>query len=407
MGSRLSEAFGEVDLGLNEVEAKTQEVARRFAQDHLRPVGRELDRLSPQEVIAEDSGLWKVFDLYHELGLDLRDVATESTPLELARLSYLINEELGWGDCGLGWSLYASGFAQAMIGQAQREDLLEEFCVNRNLISMWSITEPNHGSNMLDFTHTQSPMEEGGRISDCVAVETGDGYLIKGQKSAWGSNGSIADIAALFCRLDDGSGETKRAAFIVPLDLDGVSRSQPLDKLGVRALTDAELFFDEVFIPKRYLLAGPNEYEGLVETIILGANPGMAVFSVGLARAAFEYALTYAKERIQSGRPIFEFQAVQLKLFDMYRKWVSARTLIRSTMEQHAMYGPKLENSVACKVTGTTMAVEVTNQAFEIFAGNGISKEYPVEKLLRDARLGTIADGTNDVLSLMAVASRF
>ena len=133
----------------------------------------------------------------------------------------------------------------------------------------------------------------------------------------------------------------------------------------------------------------------------------MAIFSVGLARAAFEHALQYSKERTQGGRPIFEYQALQLKLFDMYRKIEASRKLIRATMEDHAQFEPQLQNAVTCKVTGTQMALEVTNQAFEVFGGNATSKEYPIEKLLRDARMGTIADGTNEVLSLVAVATTF
>jgi alkylation response protein AidB-like acyl-CoA dehydrogenase len=272
---------------------------------------------------------------------------------------------------------------------------------------MWSITEPDHGSDLLDFSHSVSPVGQGGLKSNCVVIKKGDKFLIRGQKSSWGSNGSIAHVSALFCRYDDGSGEAKCAAFIVPLDLPGVSRGKPLDKLGVRSLTDAELFFDDVEIPASYMLCPPEAYDELLAGILIGANPGMAIFSVGQARAAFELALAYAKERVQGGKPIFEHQAVRLKLFDMYRKIQAARALIRKTMLDHAQFAPRFENSVASKVTGTQTALEVTNQAFEIFGGNATTKEYPIEKLLRDARMGTIADGTNDVLSLMAAALRF
>lgn len=402
---RLNDRVWAPDEGLTEVEASIQEVAHRFADHVMRPAGVALDRLSPHEVVAENSPLWEVFNKYRELGLNLAEISDGLSPLEIARLTYLVNEELGWGDCGLGWSLYASNMAQGMIKALGRDDLWD-ICPPES-ISMWSITEPNHGTDMLDFTHTLSAMEEGAGRSDCVVVKQGDKLMIRGQKSAWGSNGAIATVTALFCRYDDGSGEPKRAAFIVPIDLPGISRGKPLDKLGVRCLTDAEIYFDDVEIPASYMLCPPEAYDDLVQGIIMGANPGMAIFSVGVARAAFEHALAYSKERIQSSQPIFEFQAVQLKLFDMYRKIQSARKLIRATMEDHAQFEPQLQNAVSCKVTGTQTALEVTNQAFEVFGGNGTSKEYPIEKLLRDARMGTIADGTNDVLSLMAVASTF
>jgi acyl-CoA dehydrogenase len=403
--TRLSERVWAPDQGLTEIEASIQEVAHRFAEDVMRPAGKVLDQLTPEEVIADGSPLWDVFKQYRELGLNLFEISEGLTPVEVARLTYLVNEELGWGDCGLGWSLYASNMAQGMIKAMGRDDLWD--VCPPDSISMWSVTEPNHGSNMLDFSHTLAPAEEGGSRSDCVAVKQGDKFIIRGQKSAWGSNGAIATHSALFCRYDDGSGEAKRAAFILPLDLPGVSRGKPLDKLGVRTLTDAELYFDDVEIPESYLLCPPEAYDELVKGILIGANPGMVIFSVGLARAAFEHALQYSKERTQGGRPIFEYQALQLKLFDMYRKIEVSRKLIRATMEDHAQFEPQLQNAVTCKVTGTQMAVEVTNQAFEVFGGNATSKEYPIEKLLRDARMGTIADGTNEVLSLVAVATTF
>ncbi len=405
MNSLLSERIWAPDPSLTETEASIQEVAHKFAAEVMRPAGIALDRLTPGEVIAKDSQLWDVFRQYRELGLNLAEISAALKPVEIARLTYLVNEELGWGDCGLGWSLYASGLAQAMIKSFGRDDLAE-ICTPDS-ISMWSLTEPNHGSDMLDFTGTQSPAEQGGLKSDCVAIRQGDRIVIRGQKSAWGSNGSIADVSALFCRYDDGSGEAKSAAFIVPLDLPGISRGKPLDKLGVRTLTDAEIYFDDVEIPASYMFCPPEAYAELLAGVLVGANPGMAIFSVGLSRAAFEIALEYSKERVQGGKPIFEHQAVQLKLFDMYRKIQAARVLIRTTMLEHAQFPPRFENAVACKVTGTQLAVEVTNQAFEVMGGNAMSKEYPIEKLLRDARLGTIADGTNELLSLMAVSSRF
>jgi len=403
--ARLSERVWAPDEGLTEVEASVQEVAHRFARDVMRPAGARLDTMTPEQVIAKDSPLWDVFRQYRELGLNLVSISEDLSPLEIARLTYLVNEELGWGDCGLGWSLYASNLAQGMIKALGRDDLWE--VCPPDSISMWSITEPNHGTNMLDFSHELSSREEGGLRSDCVAVKQGDKYIIRGQKAAWGSNGSIATVSALFCRVDDGSGEAKRAAFIVPTNLPGISRGKPLDKLGVRCLTDAELYFNDVEIPAHFMLCPPEAYDDLLRSIIISANPGMAIFSVGVARAAFEHALQYSKERTQGGRPIFEHQAIQLKLFDMYRKIQAARKLIRSTMEDHAQFTPQLQNAVSCKVTGTQVALEVTNQAFEVFGSNATSREYPIEKLLRDARMGTIADGTNEVLSLIAVSSNF
>jgi acyl-CoA dehydrogenase len=387
--------------GLSNTECAMQEVAHTFALEVMRPTGIALDRLAPAGVIAAQSPLWPAIARYRELGLNLVDVTDGLSPVEAVRLTYLVNEELGWGDLGLGWSMYAATFPAALARQSGRRDLMEVFRFDQ--IGCWGITEPDHGSDMLDFTHTVSGPEHGGRRSNCVARRRGDTIVITGQKSAWCSNGSIADTMSLFCRYDDGSGAAQRAALLVPLDRPGIRRSAPIHKLGVRALSDSEIFFDDVEIPASYMVCPPEAYEQALAGILIAANPGMSIFIIGCARAAYEHAVAYAKERVQGGRPIFEYQAVRLRLFEMFRKIQAARALSRHVMLTHAMAPePRLELAVSAKVTATQMALEVTNAAFEIFGGNAMTRDYPVEKLLRDARLGTIADGTNEVLSLMA-----
>lgn len=401
----LSEQVWMPDEGLSDIEASVQETAHRFAVDVLRPYGKIVDRMTPDEVIADGSPFWDAHKQYHKLDLGLMEIGSDLTPLEKARLSYLVNEELGWGDCGLGWSLYGANCVQSMLKTFGRDDLTH--IAPPGSISMWSLTEPNHGTDMVDFSHSQSPKECGGKRSDCVAVKKGDKYIINGQKSAWASNGSIATSTALFTRLDDGTGEAKRAVFVLPLDLPGISRGKPIAKIGARGLTDAEIFFQDVEIPESYLICPPEAYDRLLRGVIMNANPSMSVFCLGVARAAFEHALKYSKERIQGGRPIFEYQGVQLKLFEMYRQVQASRKLIRSTLEDHAKFKPRIENSVTCKVTVTQMAVNVTNLAFDLFGGNGTTQEYPIEKLIRDARMGTVADGTNDVLPLIVASTVF
>lgn len=210
---------------------------------------------------------------------------------------------------------------------------------------------------------------------------------------------------SLFCRYDDGSHKPNRGAFLVPLNRPGVRRARPIHKHGVRSLSDAEIFFDEVELPSKYLVCEGEVYTQALAGVLIGANPGMSIFIIGLARAAYVLALDYAKQRVQGGRVIFEYPTVRLKLFEMYRKIAAARALARHVMTVHAGNpAPRFELAATAKVTGTQAAFEVTASAFEIFGGNAMTREYPIEKLLRDARLGTIADGTNEVLSLMAAS---
>lgn len=390
------------ETGLNELETAMAEVAHRYAAEVLRPAGIWMDKAGPIAAISAQSPLWAALRQHRELGLNLVEVTEKLPPAEAARLSAIVNEELGWGDLGLGWSFYAAAFPAALAKAFGRQDLMEIFRYDQ--IGCWGITEPNHGSDMLDFTGAVSSAQSGGALrSDLVARLCGDRIIINGQKSAWCSNGSIAETMSLFCRYDDGSGRPGRAAFLVPLDLPGVKRGKPLDKLGVRSLTDAEIYFDRVEIPASYMVCGPDLYPQVLAGILTSANPGMATFVIGAARAAYEHALAYAKERVQGGRAIFEHPTIRMKLFEMFRKLEAARALVRHVMRSHAGNPiPSFPLAVSAKVTATQTALEITNAAFEIFGGTAISKEYPIEKLLRDVRLSTIADGTNDVLSLMA-----
>lgn len=392
-----------VEPGLTEEERAIQATAHRYAREVMRPVGMALDRMSPEQVIAPESPYWMARQQYLDLGLDLVDATQGLSPGQAVRITYLVHEELGWGDLGLGWGFWGGSFPSALARATGREDLMALFTPDR--LGCWGITEPDHGSDLLDFERSLSSIDHGGRHSNCVAIRRGDRILVRGQKSAWVSNGSIAKDMSLFCRYDDGSGQPGFGAFLVPLDLPGVRRSPPVRKMGVRSMSDSSIFFDDVEIPASYMVCGPKEYPQLLRSILLEANPGMAIFLVGLARAAFEHALDYAKTRVQGGKPIFEHQAIRMKLFEMYRKIQAARALARQVMLINAGNpSPYFPQAASAKVTGSQMAIEVTNTAFEIFGGYAKTEEYPIEKLLRDARMGTIADGTNDVLSLMAAA---
>jgi alkylation response protein AidB-like acyl-CoA dehydrogenase len=187
----------------------------------------------------------------------------------------------------------------------------------------------------------------------------------------------------------------------VPLDLPGVSRGKPLDKIGLRALNQGEIYFDEVEVPLSHLLVGPDNYADFVDLTLADANVHVANMGVGIARAAYEHALGYAHERKQGGQPIIRHQNVQYRLFHMFRKVEAARALVRRAGEYNANAAqPALQGSIGAKVTATQTAFEVASDALQIFGGNGLTKEYPMEKLLRDARACLIADGCNEMLAL-------
>lgn len=387
-----------LDADLNELEVAMQSNARRFASTVLRPLGQQLDHLTPAQVIAADSPLWQVFGEFAKLGLNLADMLA-LPPADRARLMSLVFEEFGWGDGGLAVVLGASMVPGIVLHQFGRHDLLERYA-DRTL-GCWGITEPDHGSDMLDSSgHARHPGVSYGRLN-CYAKIQGERIVISGQKSAWVSNGPIAQTCILFCGFDDGSGEDKRCVVLVPLDAAGVSRGAPLDKMGQRALPQGELYFDNVSLPLDHLVASPEDYVKAEQGVLTEANGLMGIMWTGAARAAYEHAYEYAHQRKQGGVTIIQHQNVRYRLFHMFVRVEASRALARrAVLFNHVAPQPALQGSIAAKITATQTAFDVSSQAIQMLGGNGLTREYPVEKLLRDARASMIEDGCNEMLAI-------
>ena len=399
-----------IEYDLSDDERAIRDLVHTFAADILRPAGHALDRLPAEAVIARDSILWDVHRKWDELGVRLLaggDV--DLTPVQVARLSSMVTEELGWGDAGLAISLGAAEFPAMLAQVTQNPDLMAAFSVKQ--IGCWAITEPDHGSDVLDMN--ASPDRPRLKRPNCIARRDGDQYVIDGQKAAWVSNGPIAKTAALYTAIDHGDGPTGCGVILVDLDAPGVSRGKPLEKLGQRPLPQGEVFFDAVRVPATHLVIAPEMYGSAMELTLCTANGFMGATFVGCARAAFELAVAYAKERVQGGVPIIEHQNIRLKLFEMFRKIEAARWLNRRVVLYNIVHNPffgaaegafpAVHYAIASKVTSTQTAFEVASEALQVFGGNGLSQEYPVEKLLRDARASMIEDGCNEILAIHAV----
>jgi len=377
----------------------------RFAEEVMRPAGVALDRLAdPADVIAGGSVLWNVFERYRQLGIAQGELNESGLDVrERALLQAAINEELGWGDGGLAISLGVSGFHRVFAQLSGRPELLERFCApDSTEIGCWAVTEPDHGSDTLMFT--EDSFHDPAVHANCIATLDGDHYVIQGQKSSWVSNGSIATVATLFCTIDGDEGFSGGGVCIVPLDLPGVTRGKPLDKLGQRPLNQGEIFFDGVRVPAELMVVGKDAYGSVIEMVLALANAHMGTTFVGVARAAYEHALAYAKERVQGGAPIVRHQIVRARLFRMFSQVEAARALARKVALMGAVAPPPVQYSIASKTYCTTAAFEVASAAVQTFGGNGLTRAYPVEKLLRDARASMIEDGCNDVLGLVGGA---
>ena len=402
----------DLDWNLTAEQKDLRDMIRKFGAEVVRPAGIELDKMpDPASVIADGSVLWEVYRQFRGLGLHKASISKAAGGMlgdidELTQV--LMIEEMGYADAGLaiGFGVDSMPFALAALSpNPELQDWARAYCedTRAELIGCWAITEPDHGSDWI-----LAQMEEGKSPAitpTAKAVLKGDEYIINGQKSAWVSNGTIATHATLHVGLDPTQGMRGTGIAVVRLDLPGISRGKPLDKLGQRPLNQGEIFFEEVKIPKSWMVfPEPAVLEAFREISLAKVNGGMGIVFAGLAKAAFDEAFRYSRGRIQGGRPIFEHQNIKLKLFNMFAMVESTRSLTRRMALYNAVnMPPSGPHAVAAKVLATECAFKVASEAIQIFGGYGLSKEYPVEKMFRDARASMIEDGVNETLALAAM----
>ena len=380
---------------------------RRFAVEVMRPAAAALDRMSdPRDAAAPDSPLRRALRAAWGLGYHAAGIPVEYGGLGLRGLvRHILLEELGWGSAGLAISIAVAGFPFSAVAACGDKALIDRFVKpfvadrEAKLIGCWAISEPAHGSDELGVATDEfyDPRIRG----QVVATPDGDNYVVNGQKAAWISNGTIASHALTYLSLERSVGLSGGGVAFIPLDLPGVSRGRPFNKIGQRDLAQGELFFDDVRIPKEYVFVGAARYQLTLTRTLTAAATAMAAVFTGVARAAYEEAMSYTQQRVQGGKTLADHQLVRKRLFDMFTKVEAARALSRATMVyNHASQSPSLENAIAAKTFCTEAAFEVASDAVQLFGANGLSKDYLVEKLFRDARVSLIEDGSNDVLAL-------
>ena len=397
----------DIETNLTDEQKALRTEARRFFMDVFRPAAIELDKLAdPADVIAEDSIFWDVLRKAKELGYHKRSYpeAVGGLGHSDALAGAMIAEEMGYAAADLAIAIGAGGFPYnfAMFSQyPEIQDITRQYCADTDgkMIGCWAITEPDHGSDWLLFNEQSRDPKLAPQLR---AIPDGDGYVLNGQKAAWVSNGTIATHAALFFNIDPTLGMEGNGIAVIPLDLPGITRGAPLDKLGQRALNQGEIFFDNVRIAKESVICSdPRTYTMLSEQTLAAANAGMGNTFVGCAQAALDEALQYAQQRVQGGKVIFEHQSVKARLFEMFTLVEAARSLSRRVAVYNSQAQPAaLQYSIASKVFATETAFKVASMAIQIFGGIGLSKESVIEKIFRDARAAMIEDGVNETLAL-------
>jgi acyl-CoA dehydrogenase len=370
-----------VDFTLTDEQKDLRELAHDFAEKEIRPVAWELDR----------DGGWpqKIIDKAHEVGLMNTHIPEEYGGAGLDYLSgCIIEEELSWGCSGVQTSLGANGLASAPVMLGGSEDVKREFgeaLTGSAKLASFCLTEPDAGSDV-----------SGMRTR---AVRKGDKYVLNGSK-CFITNGSYADYYVVYAKTDPEAGHRGISAFLVERD-DTVTVDKKEDKMGQRASNTATITFNETEVDARYLLGEENKGFKLAMMVLDRTRPGVAAMATGISRAAFEMAVAYSKERVQFGVPIAMHQAIQFMIADMATKvhlsrlavWHSASLLDQGRRNT-------LESSHAKRYAADS-AMEVTTDAVQIFGGYGFIKEYKVEKLMRDAKIMQLYEGTSQIQRLV------
>jgi acyl-CoA dehydrogenase len=371
-----------VSFAVTDEQKALRELARDFAEREIRPKEREYDEHSthPAEVIEKA----------HGLGLMNLHIPEEYDGLGLGAFEgMLVGEELCWGCSGIGTAIVANGLGHGPVILAGTDEQKREWLrplVDEPLLTSFALSEPNAGSDVSGIQTT--------------AVRDGDDYVLNGSKM-FITNAGHAAWFTVFASTDRAKGHRGLTAFIVPADSSGVVVDKHLDKMGQRATDTSALSFQDVHVPAANRLGEEGEGFKIAMRTLDFTRPGTAIGAVGVARAAFEHAAQYSKERVQFGMPIAMNQGVNFLIADMATKIEAARLLCwqAAWMIDQGMRAT-LQSSYAKRFAADT-CMEVTTDAVQIFGGYGYMKEYPVEKLMRDAKLYQIYEGTSQIQRLV------
>lgn len=371
-----------ISFELTDEQKQLQDTAHKFAENEIRPKAAEYDRdgTFPQDILE------KAF----ELGLMTDFIPEEYGGLGLGALdSCVISEEIAWGCSGIYTSMEATALAIMPILVAGTDEQKKKFVApfaETLKYSSFCLTEPGAGSDAGSVKTT--------------AKKDGSNYVINGTK-CFITNGSYSDQFTVFASTDKSLGHRGLSAFVVPRDLPGVSTGKKEDKLGQRASDTADVIFEDVVVPGENLLWKEGDGFKIAMMTLDRTRPGVSAAAVGVARAAYEYALEYSKERVQFGTPIAMNQSINFMLADMIISIETARlvTWKSAWMVDHGIRNTT-EASIAKAYAGD-LVMKVTTDAVQIFGGYGYMRDYPVEKLMRDAKIFQIYEGTSQIQRLV------
>ena len=378
-----TESLAGFNFSVSEDQQMVGQMAKDFAEKHIRPHVMEWDEAQhfPLEIFKQLGGL----------GMMSVVVPAEYGGSGFGYLEYVtVIQEIAKVCGSIGLSLAAhnslcTGHILAFGTEEQKKKWLPKLATVEWL-GAWGLTEANTGSDAMRMGTT--------------AVLDGDHYVINGAKN-WITHGKSGDIAVVMVRTGEKGDSKGISTLVVERGTPGFMAGKKENKLGMRASETAEMIFDNCRVPKENLLG--NEGEGFKQAmkVLDGGRISIAALSLGIAKGAYEAALAYSKERHQFGQPISNFQGISFKLADMATEIEAAELLLMQAADRKDRHQPVTKQAAMAKYYASEVAVRVANDAVQIFGGYGYTKDFPVEKFYRDAKLCTIGEGTSEIQKIV------
>ena len=378
-----------------------QKWVHEFAADVVRPAAAEWDE--------REETPWPVIQEAAKVGLYSMELFAEQAAEPSGLGMIVVFEEMFWGDAGIALAILGTGLAAASLAANGTPEQVGEWVpqmfgtIDEPKVAAFCSSAPGAGSDV------------GAILTRARYDEATDEWVLNGTKT-WATNGGIANVHVVVASVHPELGARGQASFIIPPGTKGLSQGQKFRKHGIRASHTAEVVLEDVRIPGRMIIGGKEKFDARIARVREGkkaagqaamatferTRPTVGAMAVGVARAAYEYARDYSLEREQFGRKIGEFQAVAFKLADMKARIDAARLLVYRAgwMARNGKPFENAEGSMA-KLVASETAVYVTDEAIQILGGNGYTRDYPVERMHRDAKIFTIFEGTSEIQRLV------
>lgn len=376
-----------VNFGLTKEQQEIQQLAREFARKEIAPHAEHYDKSHEYP--------WPIVKKAQEMGFTCQNVPEEYGGMGLSLFEeILVGEELAWGCSGMSTAIAVNGLAILPILIAGNEAQKKEYCgrMAEGQMASYCATEPEAGSDVASIKTT--------------ARKEGDHYLLNGSKT-FITGATVADFYTVFAYTDPNTRYNGMSCFIVDRNWEGVSVGKPFDKMGQHASDTAEVIFDNVKVPASHLLGKEGDGFIIAMKVFDRSRPGTAAGSVGVAQRALDECVRYAKERSTWGQPLYKHQVIGHMIADMAIEVEAARLLVWKCAWAYDAGVSNTTLAAYAKAFAADTAMKVTTNAVQVFGGYGYMAEYPVEKLMRDAKIFQIYEGTSQIQRNIIVRELF